>query len=129
MNIIPSQCIASSIPLSEQGFVSGVKIKLIRLYKTTASDLSLIEITPTNLSRDPLIAKKQIRRHLQLLGHPIVGKSNKFTMPFRGEKGIYCCLNTIKFTHPISGQEMHFQEEVPSKFKSLLDREDRYFNM
>lgn len=59
MNIIPSQCIASSIPLSEQGFESSVKIKLIKLHKTTASDLSLIEITPTNLSRDPLIAKNK----------------------------------------------------------------------
>lgn len=64
----------------------------------------------------------QIRVHMAKLGHPIAGD------PVYGRKdqsGLSAqCLHskTITFTHPISGEELFFESELPKPFSDFLNR-------
>lgn len=68
----------------------------------------------------------QIRKHLQSLGHPIMGdklygeENNILT-----GKGLFLASTGISFIHPITNKKILIEIDIPYKFKSLLEREQR----
>ncbi len=63
----------------------------------------------------------QIRVHLSYIGHPLVGDQKYL----RKKDDTYIKRHAlhaynIKFTHPITKEEMEFSAEIPSDFRSLL---------
>lgn len=67
--------------------------------------------------------KNQIRVHMCDLGHPIVGdrRYNAQSDPLHR-----MCLHAFKlsFIHPVTREQMNFEEEYPSRFKGLLGKHD-----
>ena len=64
--------------------------------------------------------KNQIRVHMQDIGHPVAGdkKYGAKTNPF-GRLGLHA--QTISFVHPVSGEPMEFECQMPFKFKLLFE--------
>lgn len=63
--------------------------------------------------------KNQIRVHMKELGHPIIGdkKYGASGNPL-GRLGLHA--HILSFRHPVSGELMRFETEVPKKFSRLL---------
>ena len=63
--------------------------------------------------------KNQIRVHMQLIGHPIVG-DYKYGSEVDGAERL--CLHAFRlaFTHPITGEDLFFETPYPSYFVSLV---------
>ena len=65
----------------------------------------------------------QIRVHLAEIGHPVVGDmvysngKNEF-----GIQGQMLHAKSLDFKHPVSGEQMHFEAEVPEAFVSVLNQ-------
>ncbi|MBQ7690587.1 MAG: RluA family pseudouridine synthase [Muribaculaceae bacterium] len=63
--------------------------------------------------------KNQIRVHMADIGHPVTGdgKYGRQTKP-----GSRHCLHAIKleFTHPVTGQQLHFETPIPDHFLRCL---------
>ena len=68
----------------------------------------------------------QLRIHLSQLGYPILGDKIYGT---EGEvlkgKGLFLCAKELNFIHPITNKQLTIEIELPHKFDSLLEREDR----
>lgn len=64
----------------------------------------------------------QIRVHMQAIGHPIVGdplygvKNEKYTLPYQLLHAF-----SLAFTHPVTGEELHFTAEPHEPFASFLE--------
>ncbi len=63
--------------------------------------------------------KNQIRVHMQDVGHSIIGdkKYGSTTNPI-GRLGLHA--HVLAFKHPVSGEIMRFETEIPKKFSSLF---------
>jgi 23S rRNA pseudouridine1911/1915/1917 synthase len=63
--------------------------------------------------------KNQIRVHMQDIGHSIIGdkKYGAQTNPI-GRLGLHA--HILAFYHPVSGELMHFETELPQKFSRLF---------
>ena len=67
----------------------------------------------------------QIRVHLAEIGHPVVGDmvyskgKNEF-----GVEGQMLHAQSLEFKHPITGQEMHLEADLPQYFKNVLKELD-----
>lgn len=63
--------------------------------------------------------KNQIRVHMQDIGHPIVGdkKYGSRSKPI-GRLGLHA--RVLAFTHPVTGEKMRFETEIPKKFTNLF---------
>lgn len=63
----------------------------------------------------------QIRVHFNYINHPVVGD------PIYGKKtnvtefGQYLHSKSIRFTHPITNQELYFEVDLPKEFKDMLE--------
>ncbi len=69
----------------------------------------------------------QLRIHLASLGNPIVGDKQYTTdKPLLKGKGLFLSAVEIAFTHPVTGEEMKFAIEEPSKFGALIRKERRH---
>ncbi len=68
----------------------------------------------------------QIRKHLAETGHPIIG-DGKYVgdMPLLKGKGLFLAATGLEFTHPVTKEKCKFQIDMPQKFSSFLEREDR----
>ena len=68
----------------------------------------------------------QLRRHLQSLGHPILGDMDYGIegLMLRG-KGLFLWATQVELTVPSSGQRRRFVTTEPYKFQSLRAREER----
>ena len=68
----------------------------------------------------------QLRIHLANIGHPIMGDQLYGTpgQIFTG-KGLFLAATGLAFQHPISATLMDINIDMPPKFRSLLDRENR----
>lgn len=74
----------------------------------------------------------QIRVHLRHLGCPVIRDSlyalRKFQGKgalerlFEGYPGIALHAKSIRFQHPLTGQEMHFEAPLPEAFQSIVDQ-------
>lgn len=66
----------------------------------------------------------QIRVHMSALGCPLIGDTmygaEKFGDEFTGR--IYLHSWKLEFTHPVSGEEMKFRQEVPHDFRGMIAR-------
>lgn len=93
---------------------AGDGLEAVTHYKVlqAASDYSLLEI------RLETGRKNQIRVHMQELGHPIIGdkKYGAGSNPL-GRLGLHA--HILSFRHPVSGELMRFETEVPKKFSRL----------
>lgn len=93
----------------------GDGLEAITHYKLlqTNSKYSLLEI------RLETGRKNQIRVHLKDIGHSIIGdkKYGSTTNPI-GRLGLHA--HILAFRHPVSGQMMRFETEVPKRFTGLF---------
>lgn len=97
-----------------KGKLSHTAYKVVR--KTRG--LSLLEI-------DLLTGRKnQIRVHLAGIGHPIVGDT-KYGRENDRHARLALHARSISFKHPVSGEELTFEAEVPLFFSTLVGRLER----
>lgn len=68
----------------------------------------------------------QLRRHLSYLGYPILGDAlyGKSGLILK-HKGLFLAATGLKLNHPITGELLQIQIDIPEKFNSLLQREQR----
>ena len=73
--------------------------------------------------------KHQLRRHLKRIFHPIIGdtthgdgKQNTFLRQQFGLSRLMLHAKSIEFKHPISGDELLIEAEVPEDFSVMLDQ-------
>ncbi|MEM6687322.1 MAG: RluA family pseudouridine synthase [Bacteroidota bacterium] len=69
----------------------------------------------------------QLRVHLASIQHPIVGDQLYGKVAENYKKGLFLCATAIQFTHPITKENLVFNNQPPNKYKSLLEREERRF--
>lgn len=68
----------------------------------------------------------QIRVHMAEIGHPVVGDEvysngkNEF-----GVRGQMLHAKSLDFCHPITGEKMHLEAELPEYFKEVIDKCDK----
>lgn len=62
--------------------------------------------------------------------HPIIGNST-FTKPLKTnrDKGLCVSLLEISFTHPILNTLIHVQQEEPTKFAVMVEREAKFYRL
>lgn len=84
-------------------------------YKTIASNkrFSLVEVQ-LETGR-----KNQIRVHMHDLGHPIIG-DRKYGSECNPIGRVALHAATLRFRHPITKQELHFESILPSKFEYIV---------
>jgi RluA family pseudouridine synthase len=71
----------------------------------------------------------QIRIHLASIGHPILGdKLYGNSETIHKGKGLFLAATEIKFLHPKTFETIELKIEVPNKFHSLQNRENRRWN-
>ena len=70
----------------------------------------------------------QLRIHMSEAGHPIMGDVlyDRKEEVFKG-KGLFLCAVGLRFIHPITSEELVVQIDEPTKFETLLQREERRF--
>ena len=68
----------------------------------------------------------QLRRHLSGIGYPILGDAlyGKAGLILK-HKGLFLVATGLEFNHPIIEEPLQIQIDIPEKFKSLLEREQR----
>ena len=68
----------------------------------------------------------QLRIHLSSIGFPIVGdKLYGDEGNILEGKGLFLAALALEFKHPITGEVLNLDIEIPHKFNSLLEREAR----
>ncbi|MCG8328864.1 MAG: RluA family pseudouridine synthase [Chitinophagales bacterium] len=70
----------------------------------------------------------QLRIHMSNRGHLVVGDKMyaKRQTTILG-KGMYLCAVSLRFQHPISGEEVYVEIPTPPRFLRLVDREENRF--
>ena len=69
---------------------------------------------------------RQMRRAMLTAGHAVVGqRAIGKCRQLDDCRGTYLSCTSLRFLHPVSGQEMMFCRQLPLKFRSLLDRHSR----
>ena len=63
--------------------------------------------------------KNQIRVHLESIGHPIVGDRKYGSSISIGRLALHA--RVLEFYHPVSGEVMHFETQVPKEFLRLVN--------
>ncbi|MDF0707042.1 RluA family pseudouridine synthase [Flagellimonas okinawensis] len=77
--------------------------------------LNLVELSPKTGRRH------QLRKHLFLLGHPILGdKDYAMEGLFLKGKGLYLHAYSLEFTHPFTNEIIHLTDELPEKFGKIF---------
>lgn len=66
--------------------------------------------------------KHQIRKHLAMIGHPIVG-DNMYCGPLKYTgHGLFLACTRLQFTHPITLESMDIETDLPRKFKHIIHK-------
>ena len=63
--------------------------------------------------------KNQIRVHMHDLGHPIIG-DRKYGSECNPIGRVALHAASIRFKHPITGQMLHFESNLPEKFEYIV---------
>ncbi|KAJ3249352.1 hypothetical protein HDU78_003137 [Chytriomyces hyalinus] len=83
----------------------------------------------TTLDATPVggFVHKQVMTHLYSSDHPVIGNS-RMTKQHRTcrDKGIFCSLIKLSFSHPDTGETLSFIESEPSKFEALRLKEAKF---
>ena len=95
------------------------KVVSSRIFK----NLSLVKLYPLTGRTH------QLRIHLRDEGHVIVGDKMYAdrTKTILG-KGLFLCAGQLQFTHPISGEMMELEVDIPNRFQKLMQRESERFS-
>lgn len=66
--------------------------------------------------------KHQIRKHLAMIGHPIIG-DNLYcgALKYTGQ-GLFLACTRLRFTHPITRESMDLETDLPRKFKHIIHK-------
>lgn len=110
-----------TIDFEIDGLKSSTAYKLIQTVPSLRNEhLSLVELSPKTGRTH------QLRIHLSKLGFPILGDKlyGKKGEIFQG-KGLFLSAVELKFVHPITDESLIIKADLPLKFKSLLERENR----
>ena len=93
----------------------------------TISSIKTEHISLLNLY--PLTGRThQLRRHLASINHPIVGDNLYNTnFPLLKGKGLFLSAISLSFMHPVTGDKIDVNTDIPHKFVSLMEREKRRF--
>lgn len=109
------------IPIDEKKSVSNYKV-LKTVNSLRSEKISLLKLIPETGRTH------QLRIHCAAMGNPIVGdvlygeKGNTLL-----HKGLFLAATKLKLNHPILENLVEFRIEIPNKFISLLEREERRF--
>ncbi|WP_444940417.1 RluA family pseudouridine synthase [Microbulbifer sp. ZKSA004] len=107
----PLICDWPNRPRQKVDFAEG-KRSLTRWEKVSSSEnSSLIRLMPvTGRSH-------QLRVHMQAIGHPILGDPF-YAHPdaLKGASRLLLHASELKFSHPVSGEALHFTSELPGEF-------------
>jgi len=96
-----------------------IALSKIKIQKTISSvkfsSLSLVKLSPITGRTH------QLRIHLAELGTPILGDKEygSHTKNLWG-KGLFLCATEIKFSHPVTHQEISIVIELPNKFNKII---------
>lgn len=72
--------------------------------------------------------KHQLRIHCASIGYPILGdRTYSQTDKNYTRKGLFLSSTSLSFKHPITGEQISIEAEIPTKFQSFLDKEERRF--
>lgn len=97
--------------------------------KKSQSNYTLCQSVPSerfgklNLVKlDPKTGRKhQLRIHLAAIGNPILGdKDYGIDNLILNGKGLYLHAYSLKFTHPLTNEEIHLKDELPQRFKKIF---------
>ncbi|MDX2360901.1 MAG: RluA family pseudouridine synthase [Crocinitomicaceae bacterium] len=123
--VLMGKCSKSEVidsPIEDQECLS--ELEPIRCVKSLRSGhMTLVQLKPKTGRTH------QLRIHCQSIGHPIVGDTQ-----YGDEgnvllhKGLFLAATSIAFIHPVSGVRTSFTLDIPSKFKSLMERESRRYD-
>ncbi len=104
-----SQFVVYSTNNPEEGKLALTRYKILK----RANGLSLVEFS-LDTGR-----KNQIRVHASEMGHPIMGDRKYGAKESRLHR---LCLHarTLRFAHPITRKDMHFEIPIPSKFLAAV---------
>lgn len=101
---------------------------------SSQTDYELVETVPSLKNEFVSLVKlfpktgrtHQIRKHLSQLGFPIVGDKlySKEDKVLKG-KGLFLCALALSLKHPILENGLNVKCSIPTKFKALLERENR----
>ena len=88
-------------------------------------DLTLVDLYPITGRTH------QLRIHMSSLGHPIVGdKLYSNNVEELNGKGLFLCSDKVWFDHPITGEKITVDTDIPNKFYSFTQREnERFFRL
>ena len=66
--------------------------------------------------------KHQIRKHLAMIGHPIIG-DNMYcgALKYTGQ-GLFLACTRLQFAHPITRESMDLETDLPRKFKHIIHK-------
>lgn len=80
----------------------------------------------TTVECEPVTGRThQIRRHLQSLGHPIMGDDLYGGRKVLRRKGLFLWSLSVALSHPVTGEPLAAQIAEPAKFESYRAREAR----
>ncbi|WP_413663779.1 pseudouridine synthase [Microbulbifer sp. CNSA002] len=108
---LPLICDWPNRPRQKVDFAEG-KPSLTRWEKVSSSEnSSLIRLMPvTGRSH-------QLRVHMQAIGHPILGDPFYAHLDaLKGASRLLLHASELKFSHPVSGEALHFTSELPGEF-------------
>ena len=67
----------------------------------------------------------QIRRHLNEVGHSILGDDLYHTLPPLRSKGLYLFSTHLEFEHPVTGNQITVSKDIPQKILNRIAYEQR----
>ncbi|GBG95813.1 ribosomal large subunit pseudouridine synthase D [Ligilactobacillus salitolerans] len=67
----------------------------------------------------------QIRVHMKYIGHPVAGDPVYGPKKTLAGPGQFLHAAKLGFTHPVTGQRLNFQADLPDYFKQVLDQLDK----
>lgn len=102
------------------GREAQTKYRVVNYYALNANPYTLLQLSPATGRTH------QIRVHLKYLGYPVVGDPvyagrKKARQQRKWCPRMFLHAQQIKFKHPITGEEMSFESQLPEELKKCLE--------